>query len=61
MLPKLDPTFALGLTSIRELATVGVKMTMVLADFLNRRLLPLRHHVHVAWMYIGVNDLTWSV
>ena len=46
------------LNRINDLRRVGLTSLMVVADFLRRRLAPLREHARPAWMYTGPRDVT---
>jgi hypothetical protein len=58
--PSLESGFDLVLDQIQHLAKNGLTSLMVLHDFLSRYLAPLQDRpTHLAWMYIGVNDIMW--
>jgi hypothetical protein len=46
------------LKRIQFLAQMGLTSLMVLFDFLSKRITPLRHRAHPAWMYTGENKTT---
>lgn len=42
-----------------ELRGCGLTATMVIVDFLRRRLMPLRDRGSPVWLYTGINDVGW--
>ncbi|XP_062181252.1 uncharacterized protein LOC133885536 [Phragmites australis] len=46
------------LNRIDNLLRAGLTSVMVVADYLRRRLVPLRERAQFAWMYMGPNDIT---
>jgi hypothetical protein len=52
ILAELDPV----LNRIKKLARSGLTSTMVLGDFLKRRIAPLQQRSRMAYMYTGLND-----
>jgi hypothetical protein len=57
--PDLEPVFNPVLGRIRILAKGGLTSTMVLHDYVLKRIAPLQEHTRMAWLYTGVNDITW--
>jgi hypothetical protein len=43
---------------IRILAESGLTPMMVLHDYVSKRIVPLQERTRLAWLYIGVNDVT---
>ena len=46
------------LNRIDDLHQAGLTSVMVVADYLRRRLVPLRERARFTWMYTGLNDIT---
>ena len=51
---RLEPVFE----RIRFLRDAGLTSVMVVADFLRRRLAPLRERARPCWLYTGPKDIT---
>jgi hypothetical protein len=44
---------------IRILPESGLTPMMVLHDYMSKRITPLQERTRLAWLYTGVNDVTW--
>ncbi|KAF0897563.1 hypothetical protein E2562_039154 [Oryza meyeriana var. granulata] len=56
--PEEDTRFDLVMRWIAQLREEGLTSTMVIRDFLRRRLAPLQRHSRLAWLYTGGRDAT---
>ena len=56
--PAEDARMQPVLNRIDELCRVGLTSVMVAADYLRRRLAPLRERARPSWMYTGPQDIT---
>jgi hypothetical protein len=55
----LEPGFNSVLGRIQILAESGLMSMMVLHDYVSNRITPLLERTCPAWLYTGVNDVTW--
>jgi hypothetical protein len=55
----LELALTLVLGRIRILAESGLTSMMVLHDYVLKCITPLQEHTRPAWLYTGVNDVTW--
>jgi hypothetical protein len=57
--PGLEPVFNPVLGRIWIMAESGPTSMMVLHDYVSMCIVPLQEHTRLAWLYTGVNNITW--
>jgi hypothetical protein len=57
--PGLEPVFNPVLGRIWIMAESGPTSMMVLHDYVSKCIMPLQERTCLAWLYTGVNNITW--